>query len=57
MLRRVPVLLDEALNLLETGDDAFLAWRVGSLLLRLGEVVEFAAQVVEVEVTHNVPRP
>ncbi len=47
--------LDEALDFLEAGDDALLARRAAALLLRLGEVVEFGAQFVEVEVSHSGP--
>ena len=36
MLRRAAVLLDEALDLLEAGDDALLARRPARFLLRLG---------------------
>ena len=49
--------LDETLNLLEARDDPLLAWRATALLFRLGEIVEFGAQFVEVEVTHSGPRP
>ena len=57
VLRGAAVFLDKALDLLESGDDALLARRASALLLRLGEVVEFGAQFVEVEVTHSDPHP
>ena len=57
MLRRVAVLLDKPLDFLESGDDALLARGAAALLFRLGEVVEFGAQFVEIEVTHSAPRP
>src|SRR5690349_1729050 len=43
VLRGVTVLLDEALNLLEAGDDPFLAGRPASLLRRL----DFDAKLLE----------
>ena len=51
VLRGAAVLLDEALDLLEPGDDALLARRAPALLLGCGELVEFGAQLVEVEVS------
>jgi hypothetical protein len=43
MLRGVSVLFDESLYLLETGDDALLAWRASAFLLRFREFAEFRA--------------
>ncbi len=57
MLGRVAVLLDEPLDLLEARDDPLLARGAPDRLRRLGEVGEFVAQLVEVEVTHSDPRP
>ena len=51
------MLIGEALDFLEPGDDAFLARRPAALLLGLRKVGEFIAQFVEVEVTHSGPRP
>ena len=51
------VLLDKALDFFEPGDDTSLAGRSAALFLGLGEVVEFGAQLVQVEVTHSAPRP
>jgi hypothetical protein len=57
MLRSMTVFLDEALDFFESGDDALFARGALALFLRLGEVVEFGAQFVQVEVTHSVPHP
>jgi hypothetical protein len=57
MLRGAAVLFDELLYLVESGNDAFLARGAPALFLRLGEVVEFGAQLVQVEVTHSALHP
>ena len=53
VLRRTSVLLDEALDVLEPGDDALLARRAAALLLRRRELGQFVIQLVEVEITHS----
>jgi len=57
MLRSMTVLLDKALDFLESSDDALVARGAPTLLFRLGEVVEFGAQFVKIEVTHSAPHP
>ena len=55
VLRGATVLLDEALDFLESGDDALLARRASALLLRHGELGKLFGQFVEVGVTHSAP--
>ena len=57
MLRGAAMLIDETLNFLEARDDAFLARGAAALLIRLGEIREFAAQFIKIEVTHSGPHP
>ena len=57
VLGSVAVLLHEALDFLEPRDDPLLARGAPDLLRRLGEVGQFVAQLVEVEVTHSGLRP
>ena len=51
------VLLDKALDFLESRDDALLTRGAATLFLRLLEVGEFVAQFVQVKVAHSAPRP
>lgn len=55
MQRCMAVLVYKALNLFKSSDDAFLSRGAAGLLLRLGEVVEFRTQLIEVEVSHSGP--
>ena len=57
MLRRATVLLGEALDFLEAGDDALLVRRASALLLGLGKLGELRSEFVEIEVTHSGPPP
>jgi hypothetical protein len=57
MLRGTAVLLDESLDLLESGDDALHARRASGLLLGLGEFGKLCGQFVEVGITHSDPPP
>jgi hypothetical protein len=51
MLRCATILLDKPLYLVESGDNAFLARGAATLLFGFREVVEFGAQIVEVDVS------
>nr|CUV46818.1 conserved protein of unknown function [Ralstonia solanacearum] len=57
MLRRMPVLLGEALDFLEASDDTLLAGWASILLLRWCELGQLCRQVVKIGVTHSAPPP
>src|SRR4029077_19575607 len=49
------VFLDKPMYLLTSDNDRLVAGRASAFLLRLRKVVEFLAQFVEVDFTHNDP--
>ena len=55
MLRGATVLLDEALNFLESGNDALLARRASARLLWRSEFGKLGGQFVKIGVTHSGP--
>ncbi|EBA47266.1 hypothetical protein BURPS305_3300 [Burkholderia pseudomallei 305] len=57
MLRRTPVLLGEALDFLESGDDALFAGGASVFLFGRGKLGQLCRQVVKIGVTHNAPLP
>jgi hypothetical protein len=57
VLRSTTVFLDKALDFFKPGDDAHFARGATALFLRLGEIVEFGAQFVQIEVTHSAHHP
>jgi hypothetical protein len=57
VLRRAAMLFNKPLDVLEAGDDAFLAGERPLGLSGSGEVGQFRPQFVEINVSHSAPHP